>query len=71
MPVARRGSALADSRPGARDGEPTSLEPRSSEGGGGKICHLLVPPSSSGRVEVCLQPVTKSNPRMAFARKRG
>ena len=38
-----------------------SLEPRSSEGEGGERSHVFEPPSSSGRVEVCLQPVTKSN----------
>jgi hypothetical protein len=58
--------ALRDSG-AAGDVNRRSLEPWSSEGGGGKIGHLLEPPSSSGHLQVCLQAVTKSNPRLAFA----
>ena len=45
---------------------PTDLEPRSSEGEGGKLCHLFAPPSSSGRLQVCLHTVAKSRTRLAF-----
>src|SRR5688572_20006000 len=62
-----RNSARAARLRSCRTCGPTSLEPWSSEGGGGKIGHLLEPPSSPGRLQVCLQVVTASNPGLAFA----
>ncbi len=62
---ARRSSACAAQ--GAAGCGADCLEPRSSEGEGGKLGHLghlshLL--QSSGRLEVCLRLVTKSNPHL-------